>query len=106
MAANLVLTTTVSTLTIANKKLTKTVAQFNLPPNLCGGNAGCGVGHRAPKAIWGNYYWMHGYKTGHASATCIAAYRLPGHDASATVADTKGGKGFNKDWFLQRNKDT
>ncbi len=30
-AANLALTTTVSTLTIANKKLTDTVARFNLP---------------------------------------------------------------------------
>jgi hypothetical protein len=24
---------------------------------------------------------------------------------SATVADTKGGKDFNKDWYLQGNKD-
>ena len=27
----------------------------------------------------------------HNSATCVAAHRLPGHDVSATVADTKGG---------------
>ena len=33
-AASLALTTSVSTLTAANKKLTKTVARFNLPPNL------------------------------------------------------------------------
>jgi len=94
-AANLALTTTVSMLTIANKKLTKTVARFNLPPNLRGGHAGRG-GATRPKAIWGNYCWTHGYKTSHSSATCAAASRLPGHDASATVADTKGGKEFNK----------
>ena len=34
---NLALTTSVSTLTAAYKKLTKTVAHFNLPPNLRGG---------------------------------------------------------------------
>jgi hypothetical protein len=59
-AANLALTTIVSTLTIANKKLTETVALFNLPPNLRGGHAGRGGANR-PKAVWGNYCWMHGY---------------------------------------------
>jgi len=107
--ANLALTTTAAKLTVANKKLTKTVAQFKLPPNLCGGYRGRGgEGARCtqPRAIWGNYCWTHRYKTGHNSATCIAAHRLLGHDASATVADTKGGKDMNKDWYLQGNKDT
>jgi hypothetical protein len=104
-AANLALTSTVSTLTIANKRLTKTVARFNLPPNLRGGHAGRGGGNR-PKAIWSNYCGTHGYINAHTSATCVAASRLPGHDASATVADTKGGKHYNKDWYLQGNKDT
>jgi hypothetical protein len=44
--------------------------------------------------------------TTHTSATCLAANRLPGHDASATVADTKGGKEWNKNWYLRGNKDT
>ena len=101
-AANLALTTTVATLTSANKKLTETIARFNLPR---GGQAGRGAVNR-PKAIWGNYCWTHGYKTSHTSATCAATSRLPGHDATATVADTKGGKVFNKDWYLQGNKDT
>jgi hypothetical protein len=85
------------------------VARFNLPPNLRGGYAGGGGegdGRNGPKAIWGNYCWTHRYKTAHNSASCIAATRLPGHDASATVADTKGGKDFNKDWYLQGNKGT
>jgi len=85
--ANLALTTTVSTLTIASKKLTETVARFNLPPNLRGGHAGRGGGNR-PKADWGYYCWTHGYKITLTSATCAAASRLPGHDASTTVADT------------------
>jgi hypothetical protein len=49
---------------------------------------------------------MHGYKTEHTSATYVAASRLPGHDASPTVADTKEGKDYNKDWYLQENKYT
>ena len=39
-SANLALTISVSTFVAANKKLTKTVARFNLPPNLCGGRGG------------------------------------------------------------------
>jgi len=42
----------------------------------------------------------------HNSTTSVTAHRLPGHDVSATVADTKGGKDFNKDWYLQGNKNT
>jgi hypothetical protein len=106
-AANLALTPTVSTLTVTNKKLTETVARFNLPLNLHSGSAGHGgegAQRNAPRAIWGNYCWTHGYKTAHNSVTCVAAHRLPGHDASATVVDTKGGKDFNKDWYLQENK--
>jgi hypothetical protein len=101
-AANLALTTTVATLTVANKKLTKTVAQFNLPPNLRGGYAGRGgegAQRNVPRAIWGKYCWTHGYKALDTSATCLAANRLPGHNASATVADTKGGKEWNKNWY-------
>jgi hypothetical protein len=109
MVAKLALTTTVAMLTVANKKLTEMVARFNLPPNLRGGCAGCGgegAQRNAPRAIWGNYCWTHGYKNSHTSATCLAANRLPGHDASETVADTKGGKEWNKNWYLQGNKDT
>jgi hypothetical protein len=43
----------------------------------------------------------------HNSATCVTAHRLPGHNASATVSpDTKWGKDFDKDCYLQGNKDT
>ena len=76
-AANIAITTTVSTLTVANKKLTKTVAQFNLPPNLHGGYAGRGSEgdqRNAPRAIWGNYCWTHGYKTAHNYAACVTAH--------------------------------
>jgi hypothetical protein len=108
-AANLALTTAVATLTVANKKLTKMVARFNLPPNLRGGYAGRGgegARRNVPRAICGKYCWTHRYKTLHTSTTCLAANRLLRHDASTTVADTKGGKEWNKNRYLQGNKDT
>jgi hypothetical protein len=30
--------------------------------------------------------------------------RRPGHNEAVTVADTKGGADFNKDWYLQGNQ--
>jgi hypothetical protein len=107
--ANLALTTSVSTLTAANKKLTKTVAHFNLNLNPRGGGGGRGsegVQRNGPKAIWGNCCWTHGYKVLHNSATCCATGQLPGHDEPATVVDTKGGKDWNKDWYLRGKRDT
>jgi hypothetical protein len=90
----------------ANKKLTKTVACYNPTPQghgsgrrHGGNNARCG-----PKAIWGNYCWMHGYKVLHPSKTCNVIGRKPGHNEDATVADTKVGVDFNKDWYLQGNR--
>jgi hypothetical protein len=66
---NLSLTTSVATLTAANIKLIKTVARCNLVPQGRGGGRGCGGdgAHHGPKAIWGNYCWMHGYKVSHTS---------------------------------------
>jgi hypothetical protein len=103
--ANLLLTTLVATLTVANKNLTKMVAHYNPAPQGCGG----GRGHmgdnacRGPKAIWGNYCWTHGYKVLHTSKTCHMIGRKPGHDEDATVVDTKGGVDINKNWYLQGN---
>jgi hypothetical protein len=95
----------VATLTAANKQLTKTVACCNFAPQeLSGGRGRGGNGtRRGPKAIWGNYCWMHGYKALHTSKTCNAIGRKPGHDEGAMVADTTGERDFNKDWFLQGN---
>ena len=106
-AANLALTTSVSTLTAANKKLIDTVARFNLPPNLrCRGGGQGSNGTRRPTsmAVWGNYCWSHGYKVSHNSKTCGLTGRKPGHDESATVANTKGGIEHNKDWYQQGDK--
>jgi hypothetical protein len=61
------------------------------------------AGARDPKAIWGNYCWMHGYKVLHNSKICNDIGRKPGHYEDATVADTKGGADYNKDWYLQGN---
>ncbi len=48
---------------------------------------------------------MHGYKDKvlHTSKNCHVIGRKPGHDESATVADTKGGAEYNKDWYMQSN---
>jgi hypothetical protein len=104
--AKLSLTTSVATLMAANKKLTKTVACCNLGPQGHGSGGGCGGDdtRRGPKAIWGNYCWMHGYKVSHTSKTCNVIGRKLGHNEGATVADTKGGADFNKDWYLQGNR--
>ena len=103
---NLSLVTSVANLTAVNKKLTKMVACCNFVPQGCNGAKGRGSKgtHRGPKAIWGNYCWMHGYKVLHTSKTCNVIGRKPGHDEAAPVADTKGGADFNKDWYLQGNR--
>jgi hypothetical protein len=102
---NLFLTTSVATQTAANKKLAKTVARCKFVPQRCssGGGRGSDGVHCGPKAIWGNYCWMHGYKVLHTSKTCNLIGRKPGCDEGATVANTKGGVDFNKDWYLQGN---
>ena len=79
MSANLSLTTSVATLTAANKKLSKTVASYNPVPQGCGGGRGCGgnntrCGHTT---IWGNCCWLHGYKVSHTSKTCNVIGRKP-----------------------------
>ena len=105
--ANLALTTSVSTLMAANKKLTNTVARFNLPPNLRSGGGGRGGNsdqRPTSTTVWGNYCWSHEYKVSHNSKTCGLTGRKPGHDELATVADTKGGVKYNKDWYQQGDK--
>ncbi len=103
-SANLLLTMLVVTLMSANKKLTKMVAHYNPAPQGHGGDGGRGGNNarRGPKAIWGNYCWTHGHKVLHTSKNCNVIGRKQGHDEDATVADTKGGADFNKDWYLQR----
>jgi hypothetical protein len=65
--ANLSLTTLVVALMATNKKLTNTVAPYNLTPHGHSSSGGCnGDGTQwqqdCPKAVWGNYCWTHGYK--------------------------------------------
>jgi hypothetical protein len=97
--------TSVATLMAANKKLTKMVARCNLGPQghgRGGGHGGNGA-HCGPKAIRGNYCWTHGHKVLHTSKTCNVIGRKPGQVEATTVADTKGGVEFNKDWYMQGN---
>jgi hypothetical protein len=82
------------------------VASYNPAPQGSSGGRGRrgDNARRGPKAIWGNYCWTHGYKVVHISKTCNVIGRKPGYDEDATVADTKGGADFNKDWYLQGNR--
>ena len=82
------------------------MACYNLVPqerSKDGGRGGDGA-CCGPKAIRGNYCWTHGYKVLHTSKTCNVIRWKLGHNEDATVADTKGGADFNKDWYLQGNR--
>ncbi len=105
-SANLLLTMPVATLTAAKKKLTKMVVRYNPAPQGHGSGSGCGGdnAHCGPKAVWGNYCWKNGYKVLYTSKTCNVVGRKPGHDEDPTVADTKEGADFNKNWYLQGNR--
>jgi hypothetical protein len=105
-SVNLSVTMSVATLTEANKKLTKTVACYNLVPQERGKDGGRGGDGACcgPKAIRGNYCWTHGYKVLHTRKTCNVIDRKLGNDEGVTGADTKGGADFNKDWYLQGNR--
>ena len=74
------------------------VACYNPAPWGRGGGGGGGGDNTCPvpKAIWGNYCWMHGYKVLHTSKTCNVIGRKPGHNEGATVADSKGGVDFRR----------
>jgi hypothetical protein len=81
------------------------VACCNLAPQGCGsggGHGGEGICH-GPKAIWGNYCWMHGYKVLHTSKTCNVIDRKTGHNEAVMVVDPKDGADFNKDRYSQGN---
>jgi hypothetical protein len=98
-AANLALTTTVTTLTATNKKLVDAAARAK------GGGTPAATPMnpaRGVRATWtplpGNYCWMHGHHCNkhHASATC--GNKAVGHRNDATALNTMGGSTRDKDW--------
>jgi hypothetical protein len=95
MASNLALSSLVTTLTAANKKLadTLTKAKATSPPAATPG---------APKSVRstntpfpGNYCWTHGHRCSqhHTSATC--GNKAVGHKDNATAANMMGGSEAN-----------
>jgi hypothetical protein len=96
-ASNLALSTLVTMLTAANKKLAETLAKAKStsPPTATLG---------APKPVWstntpfpGNYCWTHSHPCSqhHTSVTCCN--KATGHKDNAAAANTMGGNEANKD---------
>jgi hypothetical protein len=102
-AANLALTGSVTSLTVANKKLAEVLAHNKggaapatpanpaaapAPPKAC----------LATRPFPGNYCWTHGHRVNqiHKSATCTC--RAPGHKEDATTVNTMGGSKADKGW--------
>ena len=96
IAANLALTTTVTTLTAANKKLADAAA------NKGGRTPHVGTTPKparvTQKPFPGNYCWTHGHRVSqsHTSGTC--GTKAPGHKDAATSTNTMGGSAKDKGW--------
>jgi hypothetical protein len=97
-ASNLALSSLVTTLTAANKKLAEALAKAKptSPPAATLG---------APRPVQstnmpfpGDYCWTHGHQCSqhHTSMTC--SNKAVGHKDNATAANTMGGKEANKGW--------
>jgi hypothetical protein len=100
MATSLALTTLVTSLTTANKKL-----MYMLARNKGGTMLATPAVAPAPvkacsatRPFPGNYCWTHGHKVNqtHTSATCSC--NAAGHKDNATTANTMGGSEADKRW--------
>jgi hypothetical protein len=103
IAANLALTTTVTMLTVTNKKLVDVAARAKGrgTPAVTLLNPARGV--RATMTPFpGNYCWMHGHccNDHHTSATC--SNKAVGHLNYATALNTMGGSTRDKGWDRAR----
>jgi hypothetical protein len=97
VAANLALTTTVTTLTAANKKLADAaVNKGGKSPQV--GTTPRSAGRVMQKPFPGNYCWTHGHRVSqsHTSGTC--GTKAPGHQDAATATNTMGGSEKDKGW--------
>jgi hypothetical protein len=97
VAANLALTTTVATLTSANKKLADAAAnKRGRPPQV--GTTPRPARRVTQKPFPGNYCWTHGHRVSqtHTSGTC--GTKAPGHQDAATAPNTMGGSEKDNGW--------
>ncbi len=125
IAANLALTTTITSLTVTNKKLVDAATRRDGTPAVTPGRgwtqaATPGLGwtqtatqagtpvatpagiHAMKKPCPRNYWWNYGYRVSkhHTSATC--ANKAPGHCNNATASNTFGGSDKDKNWNAAR----
>jgi hypothetical protein len=98
MASNLALSTLVTMLTMANKKLVEVLAKAKLtsPPAVMPGNPK--PARSTNTHFPGNYYWTHDHQCSqhHMSATC--GNKATGHMDNASASNTMGGSNANKGW--------
>jgi hypothetical protein len=96
MAANLVLTTSVASLTTANKKLAEALAK-----EVTAKATGTGGALSTNTPLPGIYCWTHGHWVSqrHTSAAC--ENKAAGHKDDVTSANTMGSSGANKEWFAR-----
>jgi hypothetical protein len=95
MTSNLALSSLVTTLTVANKKLADALAKAKptSPPAATPGTLRPVRSTNTP--FPGNYCWMHGHQCSqhHTSATC--SNKAAGHKDDATASNTIANQGWN-----------
>jgi hypothetical protein len=97
MAANLLLAVSVTSLTMANKKLVDALAR-NKGITLPAAALTTGRGRSMNKPFPGNYCWTHGHwvNQNHTSTTCWN--KAAGHKDNVTSANMMGGSVTDKGW--------
>jgi hypothetical protein len=98
MAANLALTTLVTTFTAANKKLAEALAKAKGDPAPGATPSTPGAARSTNSPFPGNYCWTHDHRCSqhHMSATC--GNKAKGHKDTVTTSNTMVGSDANKGW--------
>jgi hypothetical protein len=96
--SNLALSSLVTTLTAANKKLADALAKAKATSPLAATPG-------APKPVRstntpfpGNYCWTHGHQCSQHHTSVMCGNKAVGHKDDATAANTMGGSKANKGW--------
>jgi hypothetical protein len=94
--SNLALSSLVTMLTVANKKLADTLAKAKLtsPPAATPGASKPVRSNNTP--FPGNYYWTHGHQFSQHHTIMMCGNKAAGHNDDVTAANTMGGSKANK----------
>jgi hypothetical protein len=97
-APNLALSSLVTMLTTANKKLVNALAKakLNSPPAAMPGTPKPVQSPNTP--FPGNYCWTHGHQCSQHHTSRMCGNKATGHKDEATAANTMGGSKANKGW--------